>query len=445
MGDRRKGEMKLLFRLLVYCVSLSRCYRICTAVDTITSEQSISDGQELLSSGGSFILGFFSPSQSKHRYLGIWYKNIFPQTIVWVGNRGRPINDSYGRLTFSADDGNLILLNGGGNIIWSSNSNPTRSAKEPTAKLLNSGNLVLFYGTDSGSDGYVWQSFDYPSDTLLPGMKLGWDAKTGLHRQLTSWKTAADPSPGNFTFGIDISVPPQFVLREGLIKKYRTGIWNGVRFNSNFWKSTSNVFVPTFTLNSNEVTYMDRGADNTNSILVMSYNGLAQRYVWDKVTLQWIIIYEARKDRCDNYGICGPNSICNSYDLPVLCECLTGFVPRSQEEWDAFNWADGCIRETPLNCSKQDGFLELKSVKLPDLLQFWTDEKMNLKECREECLKNCSCAAYANLNVIDGGQGCLVWFGDLYDMKLLITEPGDDEQDLHIRLAASDIGMFGSM
>ncbi|XP_017978700.1 PREDICTED: G-type lectin S-receptor-like serine/threonine-protein kinase At4g27290 [Theobroma cacao] len=436
----RRGKMELLFKFLVYCVSLSCCCRICSAVDTITSKQSILDGQELVSSGGSFILGFFSPSQSKHRYLGIWYRNISPQTIVWVGNRGRPINDSYGQLTVSAD-GNLILLDGAGNTIWSSKSNSARSIKEPTAKLLHSGNLVLVDGTDTNSDGYVWQSFDYPGNTLLPGMRLGWDAKTGLHRQLTSWKSADDPSPGNFTFSIDIGVLPQFVLRQGVIRKYRSGIWNGFGFNSNLRTSTGAV-VPTFTFNSNEIIYMAGSADDTTTILVMGHNGFVEQYAWDKETLQWITIYEARKDRCDNYGICGPNSICNTHNLPVLCDCLPGFIPRSQVEWDAFNWAGGCIRKTQLDCRKPDGFMTLRRVKLPDVLQFWTNENMNLKECKEECLKNCKCTAYANLNVIEGGQGCLVWFGDLYDMRLFISHAGDDEkkeQDLHIRLAASDV------
>ncbi|XVE87892.1 hypothetical protein DITRI_Ditri19aG0025100 [Diplodiscus trichospermus] len=217
--EMRSGKMKLLFRILVCFMSLFCCCRICSAVDTITTEQSVLDGQELLSSEGSFILGFFSPNQSKHRYLGIWYNNIFPQTIVWVANRARPINDSYGQLTINVD-GNLILLDGAGNMIWASKSNSARLVKEPTGRLLNSGNLVLFDRRDTDSDDYLWQSFDYPCDTLLSGMKLGWDAKTGLHRQLTSWKTAADPSPGNFTFSIDISVSPQIVLREGLIRKY---------------------------------------------------------------------------------------------------------------------------------------------------------------------------------------------------------------------------------
>ena len=60
------------------------------------------------------------------------------------------------------------------------------------AKLLDSGNLVLMDGSDGNTDSYIWQSFENPADTLLPGMKLGWDVKTGLHLFLTSWKSGDD-------------------------------------------------------------------------------------------------------------------------------------------------------------------------------------------------------------------------------------------------------------
>ena len=43
---------------------------------------------------------------------------------------------------------------------------------------------------------------------------------------------------------------------------------------------------------------------------------------------------------------------------------------------------------------------------------------------------------------MDGGPHvCLIWFGDLIDMKQL-TNGNDLNQDLYIRLAASDVGMF---
>ena len=70
------------------------------AADTLTANQSISDEQTLISSRQVFESGFFSPPDSKNRYVGIWYKNI-PDTIVWVANRGYPVTDKSGILNFA--------------------------------------------------------------------------------------------------------------------------------------------------------------------------------------------------------------------------------------------------------------------------------------------------------------------------------------------------------
>ncbi|KAK8622824.1 hypothetical protein V6N13_117724 [Hibiscus sabdariffa] len=58
---------------------------------------------------------------------------------------------------------------------------------------------------------------------------------------------------------------------------------------------------------------------------------------------------------------------------------------------------------------------------------------MNLKECTDRCLRNCSCMAYTNLDVTTG-SGCVMWFGDLIDIKQLESEG----QDLYIRVSASE-------
>ena len=74
-------------------------------------------------------------------------------------------------------------------------------------------------------------------------------------------------------------------------------------------------------------------------------------------------------------------------------------------------WSSGCVRRTPLE--KKDGFIKLAWVKLPDLLKFWLNKSMSTMECEAECLKNCSCTAYANSDITEGANGCLIWFGDL--------------------------------
>ncbi|KAJ1399766.1 PAN/Apple domain [Sesbania bispinosa] len=63
---------------------------------------------------------------------------------------------------------------------------------------------------------------------------------------------------------------------------------------------------------------------------------------------------------------------------------------------------------------------------------------MDLMECRDLCHRNCSCTAYANIDITDGGSGCVMWVGELIDLR---QYPAGG-QDLYVRLAASDVGML---
>jgi hypothetical protein len=63
---------------------------------------------------------------------------------------------------------------------------------------------------------------------------------------------------------------------------------------------------------------------------------------------------------------------------------------------------------------------------------------MSLEECEGFCLKNCSCTAYSNLDIRGNGSGCLLWFGNLNDMRVF-SQSG---QDLYVRMANSELGTF---
>jgi hypothetical protein len=115
---------------------------------------------------------------------------------------------------------------------------------------------------------------------------------------------------------------------------------------------------------------------------------------------------------------------------------LNGFVPKSPRDWDATDWANGCVRRTPLNCSG-DGFRKLSGVKMPETKSSWFSKTMNLEECRNTCLEKCNCTAYSNLDIRNEGSGCLLWFGDLVDIRVL----DDNEQEIYIRMAESELGM----
>ncbi|CAL2254344.1 unnamed protein product [Prunus armeniaca] len=218
-----------LYFVLISTNLLFLLFTISVAVDSISPLQSIRDNTTLVSSDGSFELGFFSPGCSTNHYFGIWYKNIPVRTVLWVANRCNPINYSSGMLMINST-GNLVLLGQNKSVAWSTSS--VKHVQSAMVQLLNSGNLVVRDVKDGNTGTYLWQSFDYPSDTLLPGMKLGWDLRTGLQQSLSAWKNSEDPCPGYFTFGIEMGhdTYPEAYIWKGTAKYYRSGPWNGLRF-----------------------------------------------------------------------------------------------------------------------------------------------------------------------------------------------------------------------
>ena len=90
--------------------------------------------------------------------------------------------------------------------------------------------------------------------------------------------------------------------------------------------------------------------------------------------------------------------------------------------------------------------MKLVRVKLLDLLEFWLNKSMSTEECEAECLKNCSCTAHANSDIIGKGNGCLIWFGDLIDIRGYSEENDNSgyseenpSQDTYIRLHTSEL------
>nr|XP_048323518.1 S-locus-specific glycoprotein S13-like [Ziziphus jujuba var. spinosa] len=180
-----------LFHALILFVAFFCQFSI--EVETITPNNSISKGETLVCSGKSFEFGFFSPANSKNNYLAIWYKKT-PEIVVWTANRENPVTDPKGVLFTISTNGTLLLLNQTNGVIWSSSS--SKEAESPVIRLLDSGNLVLQETVTNGSGSHLWESFDYPSKTWLPGMKIGGGLK---NRYLVSWKNLDDPSSGEWT------------------------------------------------------------------------------------------------------------------------------------------------------------------------------------------------------------------------------------------------------
>jgi hypothetical protein len=92
--------------LLLTCIFLLRCIQT-FAADRLEKGQNLTDGETLISAGGSFTLGFFSPGVSTKRYLGLWF-SVSNDTVYWVANRVNPLFDRSGMLVFN-DAGSLVL------------------------------------------------------------------------------------------------------------------------------------------------------------------------------------------------------------------------------------------------------------------------------------------------------------------------------------------------
>ncbi|KAA8523807.1 hypothetical protein F0562_010230 [Nyssa sinensis] len=248
-------EFFTFFYALIYS---STFLNFSTAADTIATNESIRDGETLVSSSQRFELGFFSPGSSRNRYLGVWYKST-PSAIAWVANRNNPILDSDGVLTIN-NNGTPVLLNG-------------KHDK-----------------TSTSSDTYLWQSFDFPCDTRLPGMKMGENFNTGLDQYLTSWKSADDTSSGDFTYRVENHGLPQLVVSLGSIRKYRSGPWNGLRF-SGFPLFTNPAFKPIMDFEGNNLNYIfDSYNNSVITRQILNHTGLLQRYVMNENSTEWDLI-----------------------------------------------------------------------------------------------------------------------------------------------------------
>ncbi|XP_051152154.1 G-type lectin S-receptor-like serine/threonine-protein kinase At4g27290 [Andrographis paniculata] len=408
--------------------------------DAIDTTQSITHNNTLISSKGKFELGFFTPGSSNKWFLGIWYKNITVKTVVWVANRESPLPNTAASpaVLKVIPPGFLVLLSATNTTVWSSSNKSTRIAKNPVAQLLDSGNLILRDADDRRPENYLWQSFDHPTDTLLPEMQLGANSVPGGDNYLSCWKNSDDPGNGDYTIRLDPAGYPQLITKRNGTEVYRLGPWLGTVYSGTPQIKKDMSYKFGIYRNKDGFFYYREDAIVPSAVLTrytLSPNGVGQRWHWVDPTQRWVLYMSNPIDDCDAYGACGAHGSCTVGDYPV-CSCLDRFRPRDPKVWSESAWStSGCVRQTPLDCAKGDGFLRYLDIKFPDARNSTYNETMSLEECRTACLNNCSCMAYSRLNISTGGHGCLMWFGDLIDIRTL-PAPG---QFLYVRMASSEL------
>ncbi|KAG2371647.1 G-type lectin S-receptor-like serine/threonine-protein [Vigna angularis] len=427
----KSEEIVLSFSFLLLWLPI--CFDICLGGDALKANQNITQDSQgnLVSSNATFELGFFSPAEkSGGKYLGIWYHALEPQTVVWVANRDHPVPDSGGVFRI-AEDGNLVVEYAFRSL-WSSELGASSSSNR-TLQLLDSGNLVL--KEDDSEATYLWESFQNPTDTFLPGMKM--DATLSL----TCWRDSSNPAPGNFTFKLT-----QKAETRSFVVQYQSQIhlaldeYDTEAASQKVFNLLNNDTWNTKTYNySNKTLFVSKPYVYYKSRLLMNSSGEIVFLEWDEAESNWTKIWSAPENNCDLPDYCGSFSLCTR-DNFIQCKCLPGFSRIHDSRSDGESESKGCVRKSGSCTNKDVMFLNLTKIKVGD-----PDQQIPAQteaECQSICIDMCpesQCQAYSfnlSTNRDDNLYSCRIWTRPL---PSLVVEKYARGSDLSILVKTSDI------
>ncbi|KAL5081566.1 hypothetical protein RYX36_009987 [Vicia faba] len=378
--------------------------------------QSVRTSDTVVSYGGNYILGFFTRDRdnSTKYYVGIWFKKVPNDKVVWVANRDYAFQTSSAFLTIQPD-GNIAIRDGQMMYLV---TNVLNNSYSTYATLLDSGNLVLL---NNSNKMILWQSFNNPTDTLLPGMTIG-HTDTGYNLSLTSWTSTDDPATGPYTLQFN------FGSVSLTVNKGSNVLW--IDGNSNLSIQTvfnragleQNIYKDYFSL-----------PIYSNSRFVLDVSGDLKYEGWSEKSKRWLSI---QSSKCGTNNSCGVFSICNPRDHDP-CQCLEGFEPFDTDSWGKGDRSAGCVRLKNLSCNTTDGFVRFLSVELPPN---HANLMLNSQaQCNHTCSTNCSCLAFAyDLFAVN----CMLWNEEVLTLKNISTDNQDADKNKPIyflKVAASDI------
>ncbi|KAH7857163.1 hypothetical protein Vadar_009738 [Vaccinium darrowii] len=159
---------------------------------------------------------------------------------------------------------------------------------------------------------------------------------------------------------------------------------------------------------------------------------------------RWVEFFSFPKDICDNYGRCGVYGYCDSDSnagTEFECTCLPGYEPRSIDEWYLGDASGGCIkkREALSMCGNGEGFVKVANAKIPDSSKARVWMSLSMDECKEECLRNCSCLAYVSEAEKGKRANCFTWPKNLMDVRKFVKRFPKGGLDLYVRVDAVEL------
>ncbi|XP_059305523.1 putative receptor protein kinase ZmPK1 [Lycium ferocissimum] len=339
------------------------------------------DSNFITSPQNTFTCGFYPIGSTNAYYFGIWYRNSRDKTVVWNAKQERPVNLQGSKLTLRKI-GALVLTDVDHTIVWQTN---TTSFDIERAEVLETGNLVL----RNPQGDILWQSFDFPTDTLLPHQLF-----TKNHRLVPPLRKGS-LSPGYFILYFD---------SDNVLKM----IYDGPQVSSIYWPNPDrDVYGNGRTSqNSCRVAYFDGmgrffSSDNLQfnvsdmgfgilRRMTIDTDGNLRIYSLDNSTGLWKISWQAVAQPCVVHGICGRFSIC-TYVTDPKCTC-----PPGHQMFNASDWSQGC---RPVFSSRS--LINPKHVKFVEVpnVDYWGfdlnySRPFSLESCRTLCLEDPSCRAF---------------------------------------------------
>ncbi|KAK7257028.1 hypothetical protein RIF29_30706 [Crotalaria pallida] len=370
------GKPYVLLVFTCYLWLLTCCYIHVKAVnDTLKPGDSLSGSNKLCSQKGTYCMKFFQllgdqGGLTPTYYLGI-YTDLKDNWVVWNANRNQPIANSTGLLSLD-HSGNLKLETKGDEKPIFLYSSPPQSSNSSNvvATLLDTGNFLLHQLHPNGSTKSVlWQSFDYPTDTLLPGMKLGVNHKNGNKWSLVSSLSSSNPAPGPFRLEWEPRGPELAIKIHGQVI-WRSGKLTNKRFE-HISKQSQHMYKYNVVSNEDEEYFT---FTNPNEELT-----------------KWAL-YET-----------GQLLGSEGNDIAIADMCY------------GYNTDGGCQKwEDIPPCRHPGDVFVLKAAQpkyMGDNTKIERNKSYGINDCQAWCWSNCSCVGFHEL--YDDGTGCIFFLGNL--------------------------------
>jgi hypothetical protein len=351
-----------------------------SAHDFLSPGASLSEDDVLYSPNGDFACGLYKISPNSCTF-SIWFTNSADKTVVWSANPLHPVYTQGSKMELKSDGG-MLLKDYNGQVVWTNNVSSS-NAEQVQAKLLNTGNLIV----KSKGDTILWESFAFPTDTLLPTQNI-----TARIKLISTNRLLA---PGRFSFHFD----DQYLLSLFYDEKDLSLIyWPDP--TQNIWEkhrkpfnSTANGAVDSqgHFLGSDDANFT--AADLGPRImrrLTLDYDGNLRLYSLNDSSGTWSVTWMAFPQLCNVRGVCGINGICVYRPAPT-CVCAPGYHFS-----DPSDQSKGCSPRVNITCDVQQ---KVMFVSLPNTQFLDSDlsplRYVSLGACENICLKDSNCMGFA--------------------------------------------------